>query len=72
MRAKRKFDIRVKGHRYWGVLVRHPYHPEKIGLLFYSDHKWPFYHASYFPDRIDPDDCWQQFMEFIPCKYEAK
>ena len=55
--------IKRGGRTYWVTLewVR-----TKPVFKFWSDQKWPFYHASYSPDVIYPEDVWQKFEDFIP------
>lgn len=65
IRLPRKMEIWHKGHRYWATLERVGQHFRPV-LTFWSDHDWPFYHATYEPDVLDPVDCWQKFEEFIP------
>lgn len=65
---KRTFSINHKGVRYWATGGRNPSNGRPM-LIFWSSHKGLFYHGHYTPDVIDPEDCWQHFINWLPFKY---
>ena len=60
---KSKLVVYKNGIRYWASKWKHP--DGRRGLKFWSSHDWPFYHASYLPDKLEPADCRRKFEEFI-------
>lgn len=66
--------IYTEGIRYWATKGRHPLNGRPC-LIFWSSHKWPFFHAYYQPDwlrdgqRVTEErrgDAWHKLKEFIP------